>query len=99
MSAAGSRPHLLVAFWGLQGEFGDQFLEAGVLVLEPGLALRLLRNLKRLWRSRKKLIARLAILCLADVVVLTDRHHQFALEAFEHAGGVGLRVPLTALHG
>jgi len=33
-------------------------------------------------------------LCPADVVVLTDRDHRFALEAFAYDGSFSLRVPL-----
>ncbi len=40
-------------FWGVQGEFADELPEAGVFVLEPELALRLLRHLKRVWRIQR----------------------------------------------
>ena len=68
-------------------------------MLEPGLALSLLGHLKRFGRIRQKLVAPLVILRLADLVVLTDGGHRFALEPFEHDGGLGLRVPLASLHG
>ncbi|MGH7228742.1 MAG: hypothetical protein ACREIH_05940, partial [Nitrospiraceae bacterium] len=69
------------------------------LMLEPRLPVGLLGDLKRLGRVGQKLIAPLVLLRLADVVVLTDGGYRFALEAFKHDGGLGLRVPLAPLHG
>ena len=68
-------------------------------MLQPGFALGLLRHLKRFGGVREKLIAPLVLLSLADLVVLTDGHHRFALEAFEHDDGLGLGIPLPSLHG
>ena len=55
MSGGGTWPHLVLAFCELQGEFADQLLELGVLVLEPGLPLGLLCDLKYLRGSCEKL--------------------------------------------
>src|SRR5437879_7361023 len=68
-------------------------------MVEPGLTLRLLGDLKRFGRVRQKLIAPLVILGLTDVILGTDDGHRPALEAFEYNGGFGLGVPLASLHG
>ena len=55
MSGGGTWPHLVVAFFERQGEFADQLLESGVLVLEPGPPLGLLCDLKYLRGTCQKL--------------------------------------------
>jgi hypothetical protein len=49
--------------------------------VQPGFALGLLRHFKRFGGVREQLIAPLVILRLADLVVVTDGRHRFALEA------------------